>query len=204
MLPELEPARGIEPGGGLVQVQERRAPDQARGEVQPATHAARVASSRACRRVGEVERLEQLRRPAPGVGGPRIPSSRPIMYRFSLPESSSSTAAYWPVSPISRRTLPRAGGPRRTRPPTPVRRRARAGSTGPGSPWSCRRRSGPSRPNTVPSRRDHVDAVERPDLAERLDEAFGLDRGCHRVHPPSSRTGSSTLPKNAANARCIV
>ena len=52
-VPQLDPAARVEPGRGLVEQQEPRRPDQARAEVEPAAHAARV---RAREPVGRVDR----------------------------------------------------------------------------------------------------------------------------------------------------
>ncbi len=59
-----EPAARVEPGGGLVEEEHRRAHHQRGGEVEAAAHAARVGLGQTIRRVGELEALEQLRRRA--------------------------------------------------------------------------------------------------------------------------------------------
>ena len=61
-LPELEAAARVEPGGGLVEEQHRRAGHQRRGEVESAAHAAGVGLRQAVGGVGEREALEQLAR----------------------------------------------------------------------------------------------------------------------------------------------
>ena len=96
----------VEAGGRLVEEDHRRPADQARGQVEPAAHAAGVGLGRPVGRLGQVEPSSSSRGPAPcasrGAGraaGRSAPGSR-------VPVRSSSTEAYWPVSPISRRTRP--------------------------------------------------------------------------------------------------
>ena len=64
--------RGSSPVGRLVEEQHRRAGDECAGEVEPATHATRVRLRRAVAGVGEVELLEQLACPDPGVAGAEV------------------------------------------------------------------------------------------------------------------------------------
>ena len=59
-LPELEAAARVEPGGGLVQEDHRRADHERRRQVEPAAHAARVRLREPVRGVGQGEALEQL------------------------------------------------------------------------------------------------------------------------------------------------
>jgi hypothetical protein len=59
-VPELEPAARIQTGGRLVEEQDGRRDHQARPEVEPAAHAARVRPQQAPAGVGEVEHREQL------------------------------------------------------------------------------------------------------------------------------------------------
>ena len=77
----------------------RRPTDQARGEVEPAAHAAGVGLGAALGGVARGRTSRAARRPAPGRRGGRS-SSWPISTRFCVPVRSSSTEAYWPVSPI--------------------------------------------------------------------------------------------------------
>ena len=58
--PTAEPAARVEPGGGLVEEEDRRAEDERGREVEPAAHAARVRLHRPPGRLGQVEALEQL------------------------------------------------------------------------------------------------------------------------------------------------
>src|SRR5699024_12772781 len=64
--PDVLPAARIEPGGRLIQNQQRRVGDEARGQVETTAHAARVGLDQTFRRSGQIERLEQLGRSAPG------------------------------------------------------------------------------------------------------------------------------------------
>jgi hypothetical protein len=66
-VPDLAPAARVQAGGRLVQAQDRRPSDQARGQVQAAAHPARVGLDRAPGRVGEAEAGQQLAGPGPGV-----------------------------------------------------------------------------------------------------------------------------------------
>ena len=78
--------------------------DEAGGEVEPAAHAAGVGRHPPPAGVDEVEAVQQLGGPARGPPRADRPRSRPIMRRFSSPVCSSSSAAYWPVRLIARRT----------------------------------------------------------------------------------------------------
>ncbi len=60
--PDLVAAARIEAGRGLVEKQDPRAREQARGEVEPAAHPAGIGAGRAVGGVGEFEALEQLAR----------------------------------------------------------------------------------------------------------------------------------------------
>jgi hypothetical protein len=61
------PAR-VQPGGRLVEEQHLRVAEQARAQVEPAPHAARVGLHRAPGGVGEIEPLEHPARPGAGRG----------------------------------------------------------------------------------------------------------------------------------------
>ena len=117
---------------------------------------------------------------APGPGSTVAPRwySRPIMSRFSKPVRYSSTAAYWPDSPMRRRT---ARGSASTSTPATVARPASGFSSvvSTGRSWSCRRRSGPSRPSTVPLGHGQVDPVEGHHVLVSLDQPCRLDRQFH-------------------------
>ena len=67
-VPHAEPAARVEAGRRLVQEQEPRPPDEGAAEVEPAAHAARVGLDDAVAGVGQVELLEQLVGPSPGLG----------------------------------------------------------------------------------------------------------------------------------------
>ncbi len=65
--PQVLTAFRVEAGGRLVQVQQRRATDQAGGQVQPTAHAARVGLGQFRGGFGEVEVAEKLAGPSPGI-----------------------------------------------------------------------------------------------------------------------------------------
>ncbi len=90
--------------------------DEARGEVQPAAHAARVGGDAPARgRAVEAEAVQQ-------VGGAGVrrrrgrPASRPIIRRFSAPVCSASSAGVLAGEADRPRAPRRARPPRRTRP----------------------------------------------------------------------------------------
>ena len=60
--PQVHAATRIEPGGGLVEQQELRPPDQAGAEVEAAPHATRVGAHEAVAGVGEIQSFEHVRR----------------------------------------------------------------------------------------------------------------------------------------------
>ena len=103
-LPHRLPAARVEAGGRLVEEDHLGLADQARGEVEAAAHAAGVGARRAGgrRRRGRTARAARAARPRAAARPGR--RSRAIMRRFSSPVCSSSTAAYWPVRLIARRT----------------------------------------------------------------------------------------------------
>src|SRR5262249_53242448 len=101
--PHCDPPVWVEAGRRLVEEQHRRLGDQAGGDVQAAAHPARVGAGLPVAGRGEVEPLQQF--PARRRAARRpSPYRRPIICRFSRPVRYGSTAAYWPDSPISRRT----------------------------------------------------------------------------------------------------
>ncbi len=126
------------------------------------------------------------------------------MVRFSSPVRFSSTAAYWPASPIRWR---RAAASRTTSSPTTVA----VPASGMSSVVSTRTSVvlpaplGPSRPRTVPLAHVEIDAVEGAHVAEGLDDAAdddrrlpvgrwrceprGLGSGGHRFHVTASLGG---------------
>ena len=103
--PQVLAALGVEPGRRLVQEEDRRAGDQGGGQVEPATHAARVRLEGAVGGVGEAEVARAARRPVGPTSFQLMWLSRPTMRMFSRPVRFSSTAAYWPASPMIRRTV---------------------------------------------------------------------------------------------------
>ncbi len=183
--PHLGPAPRVEPGRRLVQEEHPGVDDQARGQVEPAPHAAAVLLDRLAAGVGEPEPLQQLVGPLARPAGPRW-YSRPNISRFCRPLSSSSTAACWPSSPIRRRTS--AG----------LRTHVEAGDLGPAP--SCRSSVdsirtavvlpaplGPSTPCTTPLRNGQVQPVQGRFGAVVLVQSFDDDRMIAVRHDISSR-----------------
>ena len=114
--------------------------DEAGGEVEAPAHPAGVGADAPAAGVDEVEAIAAARARGRGAARDR-PGSRPIMRRFSSPVCSSSTAAYWPVRLIARRTRRRSATT--SSPATrAVPASARAAWRGSARSWSCRRRSG--------------------------------------------------------------
>ena len=66
-VPHPEPAARIEAGRRLIHEQDPRSPDQRASEVEPAAHAARIRLDDAIAGVGQVELLEELVGPSPGL-----------------------------------------------------------------------------------------------------------------------------------------
>jgi hypothetical protein len=99
-LPDLEPSLGVEPGGGLVEEDDLRAPDEAHRDVEPATHAARVGRHPAGGRVGQGESVEQRvgdRARVPQVPQPRdehevLPPGEDLVDRRELPGEADRLA----------------------------------------------------------------------------------------------------------------
>ena len=84
-LPQLDAAARVQPGGRLVEEQDRGLGDEGRGEVEPPPHAARVGLRRSVAGVGEVEAVRAARRPGAGPGRVDRWLSRPTRVRFSAP-----------------------------------------------------------------------------------------------------------------------
>ena len=180
--PQLVATLRVEAGGGLVEEQHRRPVHQRGGEVEPAAHATGVGADDAVGGVLERELLEQLVGPAVDLVAVEVrePADQP---RFSRPVRFSSTAAYWPASPIEARTALRVlrdvdaehAGVARV---GPQQRREHAHRR-----WSCRRRW--ARAARAPALR-HLerDALDRLDVAEALHQVVGDDRRfCHGSPP---------------------
>ena len=103
-LPQAEPAARVQAGRRLVEEEHRRLGDERRREVEPPAHAAGVGLGRAVGGVDEVEALEQLAPRALGLGRAACRRAGRPSSRFSSPVRFSSTAAYWPASPICSRS----------------------------------------------------------------------------------------------------
>ena len=150
-LPHVLALGRVEAGGRLVEEDHRRPADQAGGQVEPAAHAAGV-GLRACgrrRRSGRTTRA--ARRRGPWRRLPDRLSSVPIM--------TGSACRSGPRRPRrTGRSARRSGGPVGLRDDVEAADGGVAGvglqqgGEDRGRRWSCRRRSGPSTPRTVPSR----------------------------------------------------
>ena len=132
----------IEPGGGFVEEQDARSHDEARGQVKPAAHAARILLDRLAAGVGQAELAEQLVSPAPrDICGQVVqaPEHHQVLAaRESHPRRRSARRARCGRAPGP------VGWSRRTRRPQPARNRGTAGSQAPGQRWSCPPRSVPA------------------------------------------------------------
>jgi hypothetical protein len=172
--PQLEPAPRVQAGRRLVQVQEPRTPDQARGEVEPPPHPARVRLDVFRRSVRQIEGLEQFG--GSGSSGRWREAQQPTEHeQVVLPGEQlvdRGVLAGQPDQAPHLRGLPHhveaadrgtAGVRPKERGEDPDRG-GLAGAIG-SEKAEDRALSG-----------HHVDAVERTDLPERLDEALGLDR----------------------------
>ena len=140
-VPEAEAATGVEPGGGLVEEEQARSPDEGRREVEPPPHAARVGLRDAVARVVERELHEQLvGAPARLRAGqlvepaehPEVLAPREVLVDRRVLAGEADQLAHAPARRARRRGLRRSRG---RRPPS-------AGSRGCGPSWSSRRRSG--------------------------------------------------------------
>jgi hypothetical protein len=83
-VPHLVAAERVKPGRRLIEVEHPGARDQAGGQVQPPSHAARIGLHRPEGGVGEPESGQQLARPAPGRG-PRLPGQPPDKHQVLGP-----------------------------------------------------------------------------------------------------------------------
>ena len=142
-------AAWVEAGGGLVQEQDRGPGDQAHGDVEPATHASRVALHHPVAGIEQVEPLEQL-------GCRSRATSVPMWYRrgdvlevLVAAEGVVDRVLAGEADACGPAGVPRGRRSRRSR---RDRRRVGAGSSGCGQRWSSRPRwareprgSGPAR-----------------------------------------------------------
>ena len=182
-------AARVQAGGRLVEEQHVRPADQAGGEVEPPAHAAGVGAHRpaARRRRGRTASISSAARCRASRRG--RPSSRATSTRFSVPVSASSTAAYWPVSPM--RGADRCGFGGRRRGPARGHVRSRGAAA-----WRAPHGGGLARA-VRPEQAEHgaaadreVHAVERPGRPEALAQVLDLDDGVHdrSVRRRSDRT----------------
>ena len=186
-LPHLDARLRVEPGGRLVEEDDRRVADQAHRDVESAAHAARVRRRPAVAGIGEREAGEQVvgdRARVLQVAQLRdqhevLPAGEHLVDRGEL-AGQADRLAY--VAAAARR--------RRSRARSRCRRPPSAASTGSARAWSCRRRS--SRAGRRCSRRDvEVDAPQHVQVLEGLLDALHPDGGCVAVvivRPPRSES----------------
>ena len=103
-LPDLAAPARVQAGRRLVEEEHLGREDHARGEVEAPAHAAAEPLRRRVGGVGQAELLEQLVGAALAPSRPSRWNSRPNITRFCRALRISSTAAFWPVRPIRRRT----------------------------------------------------------------------------------------------------
>ena len=203
-VPHAQAAARVQARRGLVEEEQAWAADERAGEVEASAHAARVGLDGAVGRVDQVELLEQL------VGARARLRSRQLVEPAEEPEVLAPGEVLVHRGVLAGQAddapqLLRPGGPRRSRRRWRGPRPGAAAWRGCARSWSCRRRSGPSRPRTLPSCDGQVHAVEGAHLALAravdLDEAFGFDDR-HAVDTCDSLTsprqdgkGSTTLPE---------
>ena len=139
--------RRVEPVGRLVEHQQLRQAEHRLGDGQPLLHAVAVRADLA------VDRRRRARRsPAPRRSARRS-AGRPVARQYSSQvRPARSGAAGSPAPRPARRagTAPARRAPAGARRRAPRRRSAGSAPSAPAAWWSCRRRSGPSRPTTCP------------------------------------------------------
>ena len=200
-LPQVDPRARVQAGGRLVEEQHRRARDERRREVQPAPHAARVGLRRAARRRRRARSARAA--PARAASPPRAccrRAGRPSSGSRS-PVRFSSTAAYWPASPIRERSFARVldhvqpGHARLARVGRQQRREHAHRGRLPGPVRAEHAQHGAGRGL-------EIDTVEGADVPERLDEALGADG---RLFDISCRNRSRAFrPGSVRNRRRLV
>jgi len=172
--PQLLARPGVQSGGRLVEQDDRRAADEARGEVQPSAHAARVDGGAAVGGLGELEALQQLAR-----AGSRLGARQPVQPADHLQVLAAGELA------VDRREL--AGqadlAPHREGLPDHVvaehaglarRRLEQRGEDA--DQRGLARPVGPEQPEHHPRGDVELEAVERVHLAELLAQVTRLDR----------------------------
>ena len=145
-VPELDAAPRIEAGRRLVEEQQLRLADQARPEVEPPAHAARVGAHEPIGGLDEARAVRARAARSPALTGRSCPYRRATITRFSRPVIAGSTAANWPARP-SRLPHPLGRrGARRVPALAGTRHRVGAVLRAHGRTWSCRLRSGQGLP----------------------------------------------------------
>ena len=192
-VPHLVAAARVEAGRRLVEEQQLGRVEDARGDVDTAPHAARVVLDLAVRPPRSARRPPAAARPARARPACAWPSSRPSRTRFSVPVRSSSTEAYCPV----RLTRPRTASASRTTSWPKTRASPAVGAQQGGEHPHRGGLAGAVRAEHAVDRaggHGQVDAVHRPGVAERLDQARGLDgeAGCRVAHGSSLRCRASS------------
>ena len=103
-VPDVAAAARVQPGRRLVEEHHRRVGDEAHREVEPALRAAAEGGHAPVAHVGEVEALEQLGGAAAGLRRGRAAAAGPSSAGSPRRSAGASTAAYWPVRLMLRRT----------------------------------------------------------------------------------------------------
>jgi hypothetical protein len=207
-VPDLAPAARVEPGGGLVQAQDGGPADEAGGQVEAAAHAARVGLDRAAARVGQVEALQQLPGPGPGVAA------------RELEQAGDQDQVLGPGQLLVDGGV-LAGQADQAPDPVGLADHVEAADAGVsavraqqgGQDAHGRRLAGPVRAEQAEDRAladGQVDPGERRGLAEPLDQALGLDDGGHdsvpfrhmAVSSATASPGPLTARAHGADERC--
>ena len=181
--PQLVATLRVEAGGGLVEEQHRRPVHERGGEVEPAAHATGVGARRRGRPRASSANCSSSSSARASISPPSRWVSLPTSARFSRPVRFSSTAAYWPASPMLARTVcgsslhvdaEHAGGAA----VGPQQRGEHAHDGG------LAGTVGPEQAEHLALRHLERDALDRLDVAEALHQAVGHDRRfCHGSPP---------------------
>ncbi len=208
-VPDVVPLGRIEARGGLVQVDDARAPDEGRCEVEPAPHPAGVGLREPLAGIRELELLEELARPRLGVAPgevEQLPDHHEILDAGQVlvdarvlageadqtADGGGSSTTSWPAT----MAVPESGRSRVARMRTAVV-----------LPAPLR----PEHAEHASSRDLEVDAGECLRLPESLGEAVGLDRWCghgttvapRRCHPAVAGCQPLSASRKAITGRLL-